>query len=469
MRKLLSTLTVTFFLSVTANASLPSDNNDQTGTSRAYFRFGVQGKHPNFPFESTGLSGKEVTHQWSEGEKKEVTFTIPHVYGPNQARVTSVTFENLAVLRPQIMVVCVNNLLVTTLRFAQPTLQENLTIPFPKALTAPAVVSLKIPLACRPEEVDERYTDPRILGVRVTTMYLTLTANPAGEVVDVPSPTLPAPAKPNITTEQLREMKDVFCEIEADYQSYLLFLQCRVYSKLHTITANGKAIDLNPLRRFHDPKLGKMIELTDQQMVLKYFHIAWLIETYGVRQSHSAYETNPTYVDFIRANEKLIIQETQDRKQKLEGLASQKRAFREWKEDKHYNSLQAILENAPKLNLEALRQSRLMIFGPTIVDRDEEVLETYFAISNAIEMNGLENVLSTLNAHSLMARFIKQYSQEIIEETKARKARLAELIEESLPRVSDEHYLIKRFMTKHPQYTHEEAVDIYNKFMDPTD
>src|SRR5262245_15034706 len=72
----------------TNNLSNNSTNtNNLPPISQAYFRFGTEGNHPSFPFEVTGLSDIEQMHRWTEGEKKEATFTIPHEYGSNCDRV----------------------------------------------------------------------------------------------------------------------------------------------------------------------------------------------------------------------------------------------------------------------------------------------------------------------------------------------------------------------------------------------
>ena len=108
MKQVWCALVALVLLPHTTQARLSFDNDKQGTCTQAYFRFGNEGNHPSFSFESTGLSGPEKLHRWTEGEKREATFTIPHIYG--ESRVTGVTFENVSVLRPLTVVVELNNI-----------------------------------------------------------------------------------------------------------------------------------------------------------------------------------------------------------------------------------------------------------------------------------------------------------------------------------------------------------------------
>jgi hypothetical protein len=298
------------------NRNTNNAQQDKPDNTQVHFRFGNEGNHPRFEFESTGLSGLEKLHRWTDG--KESTFTIPHVYGPHNARVTGVTFENVATLKPLTVLLELNNIYNGAVRIEEPSLRGSLKVLFPDNLTKPAVVKFKIPGACRPNEIDPANSDPRVLGVSLSTMFLTLeglegeVARPSTQALELDNDE-DSEDLSSVTHLQLIEMGNIFKAIENDYKNYLLYLQGLYYGRISDILLNLESLRYN-----------EGFKLADSEMLRRYFHICWLIEDYGIEQALVCYRKDETYCNFIKIKEKEIIAETKKRKAILEEYAKQR-------------------------------------------------------------------------------------------------------------------------------------------------
>ena len=213
-----------------------------------------------------------------------------------------------------------NNIFRGAVRFSLPSLRGTITVPFPDNLTGPAVVKFKIPGACRPGEVHSGNHDPRILGIALSTMFLTL-AEEAGQSSE--SPIVDENENPednsNVTNQDIWKMGEIFKSIKEQYNKRLLLLQTQHYSKLSSIS-----VDLTQFRAAFDTHTMYTITLTDPEILKRYFHISSMMESYGKEQAHICYRNNSAWLDFIKKNEKEIIAETKTRKAFLEEFAKQK-------------------------------------------------------------------------------------------------------------------------------------------------
>lgn len=134
------------------------------------YRFGATGSKFEFTFQVEGLSGKESSHKWTDGNK--VSFTIPPIF--DNKRCKFMIFDDISALiskdHSQTVKVLINQTLYQNFVFNAESPEHKIDIPLPFDLTRPTVVSFLLPDACLARVVDPTNGDPRKLALAMRTV-----------------------------------------------------------------------------------------------------------------------------------------------------------------------------------------------------------------------------------------------------------------------------------------------------------